>query len=751
MASISDQLFLYGEVIDPEPLTGIWAILGYADLMLGGSLAFSLIVFASVLVVVWEYVLVLAPIVKCLLSIAGTAAWLVWSFIGVRSYYELSILYHAVAEIVVIKAVESPPGRTITKMVGWYFAFDKFEVTRFRIAITILFCTAMHTFFVSPVLLQLVHFKNSLAELAARFAAFWFDTYEDVEHFKAVAFAAACLITLALIMLTSTFFRRLFTSLTPHNYPTTPSQTGSADADTQRSPPSNSETEMLATIRRLKAKIRQQKARLSKQSEALEIANEEIVEAWNELAKEKAKREEAETSNAILCDGNLVLRKKLGQKDFELELARTRERLSDHEFDAMTRESTKAIKSKNEADARAKNLRNTVTELQKRLQDRMQECKKAKNIKNEVQTTIKDLTNTVVRLEEQQRNRTLNSKNKVDLRVNNLQNIVIELEQQLAVKTKESEKAKQSKLELDAKVTELEEQLDEKMRVSENDTKIQLEDLLSKAAELEQHLAVVTKEYEKARQSKREADAKVTELEEQLNEKVKAFEDVAKGEFKIKGLTNTVADLERQLSEKLNEINSLRADLQSHQSQLAIMYTSLANTEARELEQAMKYDADIQSLVDQNTNLTKQNITVALEHESLKLAYSEISERFQTALKTLDENLEQINLLQVDKFEALFDRDKALAEANQIRASSRQTESNLRRAMHDMKSACDTTIEQERANANDARSRVKKLEGEINDLQVKVGLALRDAQRSHERASKAEAVVQTLEQQLAGQ
>ncbi|KAJ0415469.1 hypothetical protein BJY00DRAFT_293434 [Aspergillus carlsbadensis] len=181
------------------------------------------------------------------------------------------------------------------------------------------------------------------------------------------------------------------------------------------------------------------------------------------------------------------------------------------------------------------------------------------------------------------------------------------------------------------------------------------------------------------------------------------------------------------------------------------MHISLANAEAQEQnfqEQLLQKDATIQQLVDQNTELTNQNITIRLGHDSLKLAHEENSQQLKDAQKTLQESLDQINDLRIEHLEALFDRDAALEKAKQISEQAHETESRLQQTMQAIKSACDTTIDHERTSANEARSEVKALKKDIMDLQTKVGLAMRDAQRSHERASEAEETVKALEQRL---
>jgi polyhydroxyalkanoate synthesis regulator phasin len=106
-----------------------------------------------------------------------------------------------------------------------------------------------------------------------------------------------------------------------------------------------------------------------------------------------------------------------------------------------------------------------------------------------------------------------------------------------------------------------------------------------------------------------------------------------------------------------------------------------------------------------------------------------------------------INCLEIDQFEILFDRDQArdaLEKANQLLAETKATEARHQQTIQDIRSAYDLTLKHE-------RGRVESLQGEVADFQNKVGMAMRDSQRSQEQAFEAREKVKALEQQLAKQ
>jgi hypothetical protein len=125
MATVTEELFLYGEV-EVEPLTGIWAIFGYSDLMLSGSLAFAFVIFATLTATHWEclsslIVFIQTHLAICVRSTVDKATWLVNGIVIARPYSNISDIYHAIAKALVTKGVESLPGRFVTAVVEWYF------------------------------------------------------------------------------------------------------------------------------------------------------------------------------------------------------------------------------------------------------------------------------------------------------------------------------------------------------------------------------------------------------------------------------------------------------------------------------------------------------------------------------------------------------------------------------------------------------------------------------------------------------
>ncbi|KAL3464967.1 hypothetical protein BJX64DRAFT_285835 [Aspergillus heterothallicus] len=706
MATVSEQLFLYGQVIEPEPQSILWAILGYADLMLEGSLVFALLVYASVLVIAWESLLVLFCPVKCLFSIAFIAASLLKCLAEVRSFYELSILYRAVAGIFVIKIVESLTGRTIIKMINWYSSFNKPEITRFRIAVIFLSCTAIHSFIISPVLLQLIYIKNQVMKLATHFAAFWFDMSEEVEHFNAVVLVLSCLVSFGLLFLLVTLLR-FFTSQNPCNHPTTfPTQHGSPGKEARRLATSEIVTELLITIRKLEATIQGRDALLAKRTEDLETALECTNDARIELAEERAMFVAAEASNRNLCEGNLVLRKQLSHAQNELRVANTLANFSRREvqanaqdFDAKfkglekklherTKECDKVIESMKRVDASAKRMKERIAELQDSLEGRTEELSEVKDLNSQAGDMIQALKQTVTELrislgektvelnkandnerklrgeiqeiqeqvkvlEERKTERTRISENQVDLQVKTLQEHVTVLEQQLAIKAEST----QNEVASDSKNAKLERQLAARTREFKR-AKVSKSAVDAKVKELERQLTIKTEEFEQAKRSEAAVEARVAELEKQLNDKAKMYANEA--DSNIEGLLRQVEELEYHLGEGRKESERVMQSKKEVDIKIAELEEKL-NEKSTASELELEARSKVKDLTIKVAELERHLEERANKSEDDRIRIKELNDKVAKLEKKLNEKV-KLSEIQTDTNKELENRVAQLEE-----------------------------------------------------------------------------------------
>ncbi|KAL2858013.1 hypothetical protein BJY01DRAFT_242079 [Aspergillus pseudoustus] len=512
---------------------------------------------------------------------------------------------------------------------------------------------------------------------------------------------------------------------------------------------------------------------LSKQTEDLEAARDEVSEVRNELAEEESRCLAAETSNAILCDRIYVLRQILRWAESERDMARSKAERSDGETDANSRdfdakimelkeklhgktaECDRVVESMKELDASAERIRKRVRELQCQLDERTEECNEAKESNNQSGSIIRNLQDQVLRLEEQQRESTRISENEVDSRVKRLQNKVAELKGQLGVKTKESEEARQAKRAVDAKVAELEKELEEcawnldKEVTKEVDKEMntRFRYLNDQVAQLSQQLSQKTLGLEFGANTNAKLPERGCHPQQRAGRVRHPFQERPKCENQ-----GRIAELEQQLIEQANnadstlqqEIERLQSELQNHKDQLVGMSTLVADAAIHDeqlSEQISKMEDEIKGLLDEKPDLISENNQVTLDSETWKRAYIEATERVEAALRD--------NTKLEDEFmEASLENDNTI---KQIQVTERKVQSGLRQTIQDARLAYDAAIAQERSNVNEAHDYAKKLEEENKDLKTRVALAMRDLQRSDERDSEAKETIRALKQQLVGQ
>ncbi|QRD82117.1 integral membrane protein [Aspergillus flavus] len=228
---------------------------------------------------------------------------------------------------------------------------------------------------------------------------------------------------------------------------------------------------------------------------------------------------------------------------------------------------------------------------------------------------------------------------------------------------------------------------------------------------------------------------------------------------KERSLCERVAQLEQQLArereqaeaDSLSEHRSLRAELQTRKDQLVTLEHRLAAAEARERQSRGHIDTEHQNLVIRNNELVAQNQELMAqcqasqtEHDRLELQVRDSS----VAIQERDAALGRVILLETELVTTKSSAESVVRQAQESLAHAYKADVALRQSMPDLQHTCDLTLAQERATADQAQKRASDLTAEVNVLQGKIGMAMRDAQRSHNQAAAAERTIQILEHRL---
>ncbi|KAH2626468.1 hypothetical protein KXW54_006217, partial [Aspergillus fumigatus] len=222
--------------------------------------------------------------------------------------------------------------------------------------------------------------------------------------------------------------------------------------------------------------------------------------------------------------------------------------------------------------------------------------------------------------------------------------------------------------------------------------------------------------------------------------RARAVEDDATA--RVRSLCNQVAELEQQLQAQreqagdisLGEVHSLRAELERDSRGRA----NDSEAERRQLaDRVHELDAQAQELTAQNEVL--QALCDSLSRECGSLAAIQ---------RERDNAFGLISALQHELVSTRATAETAFRESQESLAQTRAAESTLRQSMQELRHTCDLTLAQERAASARAQARASELGAEVEDLQTKVGLAMRDAQRAQERAESAERTIGILQTRL---
>lgn len=133
-----------------------------------------------------------------------------------------------------------------------------------------------------------------------------------------------------------------------------------------------------------------------------------------------------------------------------------------------------------------------------------------------------------------------------------------------------------------------------------------------------------------------------------------------------------------------------------------------------------------------------------VEHDRLQLQFRD----FSVTIQERDAALGRVILLETELATTQSSMESAVWQAQDSLARAHEADVALQQSMSNLQNTCDLTLAQERATADQAQKRASDLTAEVNDLQGKIGMAMRDVQRSQEQAAAAGRTTQILEHRL---
>ncbi|KAE8409661.1 hypothetical protein BDV37DRAFT_278001 [Aspergillus pseudonomiae] len=240
---------------------------------------------------------------------------------------------------------------------------------------------------------------------------------------------------------------------------------------------------------------------------------------------------------------------------------------------------------------------------------------------------------------------------------------------------------------------------------------------------------------------------------------VELRQELAVKEGQLSNTQGKLRQLEEQLAREreqaeadfLSEHQSLRAELQAWNDQLVTLEQRLAAAEAREQQSRGHTDTERQNLVVYNNDLIAQNQELMAQCQAFQAEHDRLHLQFRDSSVTIQERdaaLRRVMLLEAELETNQSSADSVARHAQVPLTRAHEAEVALRQSMSNLQHTCDLTLAQERAAADQAQKRASDLTAEVNDLQGKIGMAMREAQRSQEQAAAAERTIQILEHRL---
>lgn len=201
------------------------------------------------------------------------------------------------------------------------------------------------------------------------------------------------------------------------------------------------------------------------------------------------------------------------------------------------------------------------------------------------------------------------------------------------------------------------------------------------------------------------------------------------------------SDEQQQASEHQDAIEECQRLAVVH-DQLAAERQQLADERQRLVDQQKNHAQQYEELVDREYNLGSQNLDLMIKN-------SELTNFLQATQQERDAAMTQVTDMQQELESTNLTANITLMEAQESLSQTQQTEAAFHQSVTEIRTACDQVVMQERSAADQARRQVSSLTADFNDLQSKIGMAMRDAQRSHEQAVNSKRTIEILEHRLA--
>ncbi|KAE8137654.1 hypothetical protein BDV38DRAFT_282901 [Aspergillus pseudotamarii] len=207
---------------------------------------------------------------------------------------------------------------------------------------------------------------------------------------------------------------------------------------------------------------------------------------------------------------------------------------------------------------------------------------------------------------------------------------------------------------------------------------------------------------------------------------------------------------ERFLYKRVAQLEQ-QADLQARKDQLVTLQHCLAAAEAREQPSHCHADTKRQSLIVYNNELVAQNQELMAQFQAYQAEHDRLQLQFCDSSVTIQESdaaLGRFIFLEAELATTQSSMESVVRQAQDSLARAHEADMALQQSMSNLQHTCDLTLAQGRATADQAQKRASDLTAEVKDLQGKIGMAMRDAQRSQEQAAAAERTIQILEHRL---
>lgn len=204
----------------------------------------------------------------------------------------------------------------------------------------------------------------------------------------------------------------------------------------------------------------------------------------------------------------------------------------------------------------------------------------------------------------------------------------------------------------------------------------------------------------------------------------------------------------QQFSEEQQQASE-RQDLIEERQQHAVMENQLAAERQQLSDERQRLDDERKNHTQQYEELMDKEYNLGSENLDLMLKNSELTNSLRVFQQERDAAMTQAMNMQQELESTNLTASITLMEAQESLSRTQQTEAAFHQSATDIRNACDQVVMQERSAADQARRQVSSLTADFNDLQNKIGMAMRDAQRSHEKAENSQRTIDILEHRLA--